>query len=230
MAILSEFPTTQWVITLSATRSNLAAGDVTITLPTPLTPPTPALAVSTVTGSGTSWVLMLNRMISELPPGAITIGGLPATTVVSTDNAEIAGFMQQIRNLLRIGMDAADLPDATIRQLSYLRKAEFSVYEETKKTEADYDNTIMNDAAMRDRFRIATMYHTAALLVPALPDIVREEFQQEYRQYVQMTGEEKIALFLNAAKDAVDEVLPPTDRVESKVGELGTSYTKYTAF
>ena len=217
MAILSEFPTTQWVITLSATRDALVLADIMVT----------GNIVSAVSGSGTTWTLTLSNPVATLLPGSVTITG---STVVSTENGEISGFMQQIRNLLRIGMDAADLPDVTIRQLSYLRKAEFTVYEETKKTETEYDSTIMNDATMRDRFRIATMYHTAALLVPALPDIVREEFQQEYRQYVQMTGEEKIALFLNAAKDAIEEVIPPADRVVSKVGELGTSYTKYTAF
>jgi len=183
-------------------------------------------AVSSVSGAGTTWMLILRDPVAILPPSSVTITG---STVVSTENAEIAGFMQQIRNLLRIGMDAADLPDATIRQLSYLRKAEFSVYEETKKTEAQYDTAIMNDPAMRDRFRIAAMYHTAALLVPALPDIVREEFQQEYRQYVQMDGDEKIALFLNAAKDAIQEEITATASI-SNVGELGTSYTRYTAF
>lgn len=217
MAILSEFPTTQWTITLSTTPSTtLMPADITVS----------GNAVSSVSGAGTTWMLILRDPVAILPPSSVTITG---STVVSTENAEIAGFMQQIRNLLRIGMDAADLPDATIRQLSYLRKAEFSVYEETKKTEAQYDTAIMNDPAMRDRFRIAAMYHTAALLVPALPDIVREEFQQEYRQYVQMDGDEKIALFLNAAKDAIQEEITATASI-SNVGELGTSYTRYTAF
>ena len=224
MAILTQFPSTEWNITLNVpvtalTQSNVPAIGGTNT-------------VTAVSGSGTTWKLTLTDAVETLAPSAVMITGItttPPVEVVSTDNAAIAPFMQEIRNLLRIGLDAQDLPDATIRQLSYLRQAEMNVYQEAPiKTDTAYDSAASNPL-LRDRYRIATMYHTAALLVPALPDIVREEFKEEYRQYVQMQGEDKINLFLGAAKDALIPEQPTTASV-SNVGELGRSYTRYTAF
>ena len=182
-------------------------------------------AVTNTVGSGTSWMLTLRDAVSALAPSDITI---PGATVLSTDNANIAGFIEQIRNILRIGLTQADLPDSTIRENAFLRKAELAVYEKTTKTEAAFDTESATDIALRDRFRIATMYRTAALLVPALPDIVREQFQSELNQYVQMDWEQKIAFFIKQADDAVEEDIPE-DQVSS-VGRIGSSYTRYTAF
>ena len=217
MAILTRFPSTRWNITLDMTLGTpLTAADVTVTGNT----------VTAVTGAGTRWVLTLGTAVDELLPTTITIAGV---MVLTTENAELGEFLQEIRNILHIGLTADDLPDATIKQLSYLRKAELTVYDSTKRTDATYDAAVLTDSALRDRFRIAVMYNTAALLVPALPDIVREEFQDEYRQYVQLQGEDKIALFLNTAKDVIEDDIP-TGVSTSDVGELGMRYEKYVAF
>ena len=149
--------------------------------------------------------------------------------MLTTDNADIAGFMTQIRNILRIGVTAEDLPDATIRELAFLRKAELAVYEQTGRTDATYDAAAQSDSALQDRFRIAVMYRTAALLLPALPDIVRESFQSELRQYVQIDFDTKINFFLTQATDAIEEDLT-TEADVGSVGSLGDSYTRYVAF
>ena len=177
-------------------------------------------------GSGTEWTLTLENPVLTLAPSDITI---PGATVVSTDNASISGFMEQIRNLLRIGITSEDLPDSTIREYAFLRAAELATYEKTQKTEAAFDTESLTDTALRDRFRISTMYRTAALLVPALPDIVREEFLSELRQYVQMDWEQKINFYNTQADDVVKDDIPAGAGVSS-VGSVGSRYTRYTAF
>ena len=220
MAIISEFPSTRWNISLDTSLPTLVPGDISVTGNT----------VTAVSGAGQSWVLTLGIAVSTLLPAAITVSG---ASVTSTSNADIAMFLEQIRNILRIGLTQDDLPDATIEELVFLRRAELTTYEKTGKTEAQYDSeTAMNTAAaqaLRDRFRISVMYRTAALLVPALPDIVRESFQSELRQYVQMDWEQKINFFLSQSDDAIEEDLPTTADVSS-VGSVGSSYTRYTAF
>ena len=216
MAILSSFPSTMWSITLSTSLVSLAPGDVTVSGNT----------VSAVTGAGTTWTLTLGTAVDTLAPTSIAISG---NTVTATDNASIAQFIEQIRNILRIGVTREDLSDSTIRELAFLRKAELAVYEKTSQTEAQYDTASASDPALRDRFRIAVMYRTAALLVPALPDIVRESFQSELRQYVQMDWEQKINFFISQSDDAIEEDIPE-GAVISSVGSVGTSYRRYTAF
>ena len=182
-----------------------------------------------MSGTGTSFLLVLGTAVSSLAVTDVTITTTPPTQVIATDNADIAGFMSQIRSLLNIGVSSEDLPDSVIRELVFLRKAELQVYDQTKKTEATYDTEVLTDTAMRDRFRIATMYRTAALLVPAIPDIIREQFLRESTQYVEMKAEEKINIFLNNAKDAI-EVDLPVGTSTSNVGELGVRYDRYVAF
>ena len=140
--------------------------------------------------------------------------------------------LEQIRNILRIGITAEDLPDSTIEERVFLRRAELAVFAQTKTSEADYDALPSNpeNDAKRERFQIAAMYRTAALLVPALPDIVREQFQSELRQYVQMDWEQKINFFISQSDDAVAEEIAAADTVVSSVGSIGSSYTRYTAF
>ena len=215
MAILTRFPTTNWQINLSAVLATLTPADVTVTGNT----------VTAVVGTGSRWTLTLDTPTDALLPSSVTIAG---TTVTSTDNADIAGFMEQIRNILRIGVTEEDLPDSTIRELAFLRRAELAVYERTGNTDATYDAAASN-TALRDRFRIAVMYRTAALLLPALPDIVRESLQSELRQYVQIDFDTKINFFLSQANDAIEDDTT-TEADVSSVGSLGDSYTRYVAF
>ena len=126
-------------------------------------------------------------------------------------------------------MTAEDLPDATIQELAFLRKAELTVYNQTKKTESEFDTESSTDTELRDRFRIATMYRTAALLVPSLPQIVREEYLSELRAYSEIDWQERINFFISEAGDAVAEDIPPDAQVSS-VGTVATSWERYTAF
>ena len=219
MAILSSFPSTRWDITLNMAREGgLSAGDITIAGNT----------VTAVTGANLMWTLTLGTATPSLDPMAFTISG---TEVMTTDNAEIAPFMEQIRNLLGIRIRSSDLPDSTIRELAFLRKAEMAVLAMSRyDTDMDYDVAAARDTSLRDRFRLAVMYRTAALLVPALPDIVRESFQDELRQFVQMDWEQKINFFLTQADDAlIEEDLTPS-AVIGRVGSVGSSYTRYVAY
>ena len=149
--------------------------------------------------------------------------------IISTlTGQDLTDAMNQIRNILRIGIEQEDLPDSTILEEVFVRRAELAVYAQTNTTESQF-NALAADDPKRERLRIATLYRTAALLVPALPDIVREQFQSELRQYVQMDWEKKINFFISQADDAIQPDLPPSAQVSS-VGSVGSSYTRYVGF
>ena len=219
MPILSSFPSTEWSITLSASRDALPQSEVHVD----------ANTVTAVSGAGRTWTLTLGTAISTLPIADITFSGSAAGSVVTaTDNAEIAQFMTMIRNILRIGITAEDLPDSTIRELAFLRRAELAVYD---KTDVDNDAAFdaITDTAKRDRFRIAVIYRTAALLVPALPEVVREGWLNQQRQFAQIDWQQKINFFIAESDAAIEEDIPAEQQV-STIGSLGSSYTRYTAF
>lgn len=219
MAILSQFPTTMWKITLAESVDGLTPSHVAVS---------PAVVLR-ITGSGNVWILTLSEAIPlENAHVNVTHNGVPVR-VLSVENAEIPGFLNQIRNILRIGITAEDLPDSSIRELAFLRNAELAVYEKTGKPEGTYDTESLVNPALRDRFRIAVMYRTAALLVPSLPDIVRESFLGELQQYAQIDWQEKINFFLSQSDDAIEEDLPEPDDT-GPVGSVGSSYCRFTAF
>ena len=150
--------------------------------------------------------------------------------IISTLSGQaLTDAMNQVRNILRIGVTAEDLPDNTILEPAFVRRAELAVYAQTDiANDAAFDELAADDPK-RERLKIATLYRTAALLVPALPDIVREQFQSELRQYVQMDWEQKINFFIGQANDTLQPDIPADAQVSS-VGSVGSSYTRFTAF
>ena len=224
---------TLWTLTLQFARRTLSIADVAVTgndvveVQKGLQSSDFSVAGNTITSGvesadGNSWDLTLGTPISALEEGASGVSVFN-TIITGTENIALQPFLQQIRDILRIGVTAEDLPDETISDLVFLRKAELDVYDRTGISEATYDTRAAADTALRDRFRISTMYRTAALLVPALPDIVRESFQSELRQYVQMDWEQKINFFLTQADDAIEEDIPDSD--QGTLGRIGSSYT-----
>jgi len=135
----------------------------------------------------------------------------------------VASYLSQIRNILRIGLTSEDLPDATIQEAAFLRRAELAVYEKTGLTDQTYD--AISDPLKQERLRIAVLYRTAALLVPALPEIVRESFLGELQQFAQIDWEQKIAFFNSQADDAIEQDTPVQT---SSIGSVGSSYTRFT--
>ena len=221
MAIFSV--TNKWQITLNRTEvlsgnnpeQPLASRDFT-----------PSLTL--VPGTGTIRSVVLGTRQSFLTPSEITIAhhdaqsmpglddyrsALVVTDVAPNDHI-ILNALNQIRQLLDVGITSTELPNAVIYSSVYLRKGELEVYESTGITsDADYDTKAAagpNPTAFAERYRIATMYRTAALLVPALPDIVEQSTLRLRTRYTEIDWEKKIALLLKLADDIIeDDIVDP---------------------
>ena len=191
MAILSSFYTRNWQITLNRIEASgenaLVIGDFTIS----------GNSVTSISGTGLTRNIVLGTAVEMLNPTHLVIANhmtAPAMVVTSAVNADIPQFLNQIRQLLNIGLTSDDLPDSVISSLVYLRAAEFEVYESIRLTDTTYDTMIgglMPTPAQRilaERYRIAVMYRTAALLIPALPDIIEQAILRERTRYVEINN------------------------------------------
>ena len=61
------------------------------------------------------------------------------------------------------------------------------------------------DAGFQMRMRTSVLYRTAALLLPAFPQIIREGLLQESRQYQDIDIEDRRAWFLRIAGDVIED-------------------------
>ena len=204
MAILSSIP--NWRITLNRDvvpgESALRVGDFT-----------PVITDISGTGLIRDIVLDTPRTTSTgfLTSSDITISNHatdPAMVVTSVaPSGLILSALDQIRQLLDVGLTSTQLPNAVIYSSVYLRKGEREVYESTGESDSTY-NRLSPDK--KENFRIATMYRTAALLVPALPDIVEQSTLRLRTRYVEIDWQEKIALFLKLADEVIeDDIVRP---------------------
>lgn len=228
MPILTSFSSLRWQITLSRVKSDtepaLTTGAFTVTtngLPN---------HVTAITGTGVDRIITLTTAVASLATSAIVIrqATYSGMTVIATKNADLLSYLQQIRNLLRIGLTSMDLPDSTICEQVFLRAAENEVYDATDLTDATYDAKAMNDAAFRERMQTAVMYRTAALLLYSLPEIVSETVLQQSVRYREIDIDTKINFWLKSADQAIEpDIVDPQYR---QGATIGSSWTKTTYF
>ena len=220
MPILTSFSSTTWDITLNrierSDESALSVGDVSVM----------NNVVNAISGDGLVRMLTLMEARDMLPISDISIGGHPGIVVVSTENAELINFMNQIRNVLDLGLTAAALPDSVIREDVFLRAAELEVYEKLNlANNAAYTTWATNNPDKVENARIAVMYRTAAKLLYSLPQIISESNLQLTTRYKDFNIEEKINFWLGLSDDTIDDILPPGDRTSDGV-VIATSVTK----
>ena len=234
MPILTQFLSHRWKITLSREVSDtettpIPASDITVT--------TNRLrnAVTRISGTGKDRIITLTTavetlMLDNLPTSAITINQInyPRMTVTAVENADLLDALQQIRNLLRIGLTSTDLPDSTIREQVFLRAAENEVYDATNLNDASYDTRAANDPAFKERTQTAVMYRAAALLLYSLPEIVSEAVLQQSVRYREIDIDMKINFWLKSADQAIEpDIVDPQYR---QGAAIGSSWTRTTYF
>ena len=228
MAVLTSFPSLRWQITLNRLETEseraLEAQDILLTLNN-----LPA-TVATITTGGLMRVIGLSSAVASLPAASVTIlqSAFPGMRVTATQNADLLDFLQQIRNLLRIGLTSQDLPDSTILEQVFLRAAEMEVYDATNLTDATYDTKAASDAAFRERTQTAVMYRTAALLLYSLPEIVSETVLQQTVRYREIDIDAKVNYWLKIADQSIEpDIVDPQYRQGAVIGSSWTIPTRY---
>ena len=230
MAILSSFYTRNWQITLNRVEASgesaLVIGDFTIS----------GNSVTSISGTGLTRNIVLGTAVEMLNPTHLMIVNhmtAPAMVVTSAVNADIPQFLEQIRQLLDIGLTSDDLPNSVVTNLVYLRKAEFQVYESTGLTDTTYDTKVGGltptpaQRIIAERYRISVMYRTAALLVPALPDVVEQSTLRLRTRYVEIDWQEKIALFIRLADDIIEDEIIDAQTATTVIAAVVTKTVSY---
>ena len=224
MAILTQLPSRQWQVTLNRVETQ---GEATLT-PSHFT--ISGNPVTSISGTGLQRDLTLTNAVSILTTSSITILAHTGMMVVSTlnVNTELLGYIEQVRKLIWTSLTATDLPDAVIRENVYLGLAEIETLKSLGLTTAQYNTKADADAAFALRARISTVYRTAAYLLPAVPQLLREEIESEYQQFAQVDLKEKQTFFLNAAGDSIKEDVP--EGTSGTISAVGKRYVKRTYF
>ena len=216
-------PSNEWTITLNRA---IAAGLPPETRLAPTDIVIRDTSVSMIRGNSTTREIVLTTAISSLAATDIVINNhdapemkvvtvvpnispsflLSVSPLLIADNV-LAESLENIRQYLEIGLTQEELPNKTILD-SYLSAAESEIYELLSLTSTEYDSRALSDSDFALKTRIATQYRTAALLVPALPSIVRQSSLRLSTEYNVLEPEKKIQFFLNRSKDEVEEFVP----------------------
>lgn len=194
MAILTSFSTVNWKITFSEDNSSLTASGIQIS----------GNGVTSLSSSGITRDAVLQTATDNL---VITSTGVSGVTVVSVENRDLVDYLSQIRWILNSLLTVTDLPDEQILS-PFLRSAEYETYDALGISESDYDTKASTDSTYREKVRLSTLYRTAALMVPAVPDIIRQRIDLESIQYVEYDPQEKIANYLRLSNNEIEEFLP----------------------
>lgn len=194
MAILTSFETINWKITFSEDNENLMANLLQVT----------GNMVTSLSATGITRDAVLQNPTNNL---VITDTGVSGVTVVSVENADLADYLNEIRWLLNAALTENDLSDQQIRS-PFLRSAEFEVYDALGVTEAEYDTRSATDMVFREKVRLSTLYRTAALLVPSIPDILQQRIFEGSVRYVEYDPKEKIANFIRLSNNEIEEFIP----------------------
>lgn len=225
MAILTQFPSRRWQITLnraeSSTETALMPNAFNVTVPNP---PNVNLVIG-ITGTGLMRIITLTEAVDAIPIANIVISQSSYTgmMVTATQNADLLDFLQQIRNLLRIGLSSTDLPDSTILEQVFLRAAELEVYDALDLTDATYDAKALNDPAFRERTQNAVLYRAAAKILYSLPEIVSETVLQQSVRYREIDIDNKITFWLNLSNQSIEpDVVDPQYRSGAVIGSSWT--------
>ena len=130
-------------------------------------------------------------------------GGTEALTGTNLEK-----FLQGVRDLIVIGLESSELPDATLRTNVYFQAAELDVIRKLDTTMNDYDDKLATDFDFKSRAEVAIANRMAAKVLPALPQIVEQKIQGEDYRYSEFDIKERISLLLSTADDAIAPDLP----------------------
>lgn len=226
MPILTRFPSRRWQLTLnrdidSPRESMLTDNELDVTVPNPPT----VNMITEITGTGLMRVITLTTAVDAIPLANISISqpSHMGMRVTATQNSDLLDFLQQIRNLLRIGLTSTALPDSTILEQVFLRAAELEVYDALDLTDTTFDAKAENDPAFRERAQNAVLYRAAAKLLYSLPEIVSEAVLQQSVRYREIDIDNKISFWLNLADQSIEpDIVDPQYRSGTVIGSSWT--------
>ena len=201
MAIISTFSTRNWKITFSQDSPDLTAQGVVVN-GDPLT---------SLSSSGVTRDAVLHSPETTLDKNRIDTG-VEGVSVIAVENSEIADYVDQVRWLLNTRLTPQDLSDRQILN-PFLRTAEFETYDILGLTEAEYDSRAARDPQFEEKTRLSVLYRTAALMVPAIPDIVRQSVLNTTIQWAEYDPDKKIANFLRLSHNEIQTLVPDIERI-----------------
>ena len=224
MAILTQILSTRWEVTFNrvelSTEPELVASHIIIT---------GGNAVVSISGTGLQRVIILSNAVTTLTPSELSIAAHSGMEIVSTANAneDLLEYLDEIRTLIWTNLTEENVSNTIIRRQVYLGLAEIEVLDSLGLTSAQYNTKAASDEAFQRRARIAVAYRTAAYLLPAVPQLLREEIQQEYKQFAQVDWKERQTLFLSLSGETIEDDVPVVSTV---LGKAGLSYNRVTYF
>lgn len=114
--------------------------------------------------------------------------------------------LQDIRQLVLNELTSKDLPDDVINRDIYLGIAERDIFARANITSSQYDAL---DAEQQTKIKTAVKYKTAVLILPSLPQLLRETVIGISYQYNQLSQTNKIKRY----EDLIDNQVPKVPEV-----------------
>ena len=117
-------------------------------------------------------------------------GGTGALT-----GTELSGFLQEVRDLIQVGLTTEELSDDLLSRMIFFRASELNLIRLLGDSQSEYDAKLgVPDFKLRAETWIAS--RMAAAILPALPQILEEGILDERVRYQQLDIEKRIELLL----------------------------------
>ena len=126
----------------------------------------------------------------------------------------VSVLLSDIRDQVAVGLTTQDLPDSVIEKNVFLRAAELEVIQ--RITAAQYDAKLAIQSS-RERITIAIQKRTAALIIPALPQIVENSALQERVRFLEVDWQARIELLQQEADDIIKPDVPEDTAVGGSI-------------
>ena len=201
MGILTAYSTDAWTLYLN----RIETEDETLLVPDDFTVNIAQNLIQTISGDGIARQVTFQNAVGSFALSALVINRHPGMEVVGAIPTASVSYLDQIRNILRLGLTDDDLSEFQIQQDAFLGQGELEVYSSLNVTPVQYDSKAESDPLYQQRVRTAAMYRTAALLVPALPEIIGNTLRGENIRYAEYDWQERINFYLRVAADAIEE-------------------------
>ena len=191
--------------------------------------------VTSISGDTLQRLIALETPLSADPhPSDFTINNHPNPTemqVVAVSNPGLTSYlksMDTIRSFLSLDLTEEQLPNSIVGGDS-LRKAELVTLRLLNQTESQFDSEAASNATFAENARISVEYRTAAFLVPAFSDIIRQRVFETETTYNTYDLEKKKDFLIQRALEALNLSTP--DGVEGSSEIIACSFTgSYNAF
>ena len=129
---------------------------------------------------------------------------IPWQLVFNTRNS----LINNIRDLVQIGLSNETLPDNIILKSVYFRSSELDIIDRIGLTQEAYNAKLLSDADFRERVTIAIEKRSAAKIIPALPQIIEERVLNVEIRYAEIDWQERINLLIAESDDEIKQDLP----------------------